>query len=242
MTFALPKFRVGDPIRHEALSVFPLFCDLAGAIEYRIAEEALAGGAATIEEVNEAGSVPELLVDNRSDMRLLLLEGEELRGAKQNRILNTSVLVAAHSKLNVPVSCVEQGRWRYTERHFQSSGHHVTSKLRRAVKSSVLASLKSHGGHRADQGKVWEEVELLNSCMAVDSSTSAMSDAFDTYEDQICRLSPAARLRGGRVWLGRSHRRARCECGLLRQADHVRAGVESAAVGHGVRRDRIGAQ
>ena len=51
-----------------------------------------------VEEVSEGGSVPNLLVTNAGDARVLFLEGEELRGTKQNRVLNTSVLVAAHSK------------------------------------------------------------------------------------------------------------------------------------------------
>jgi hypothetical protein len=182
---ALPSFRVGEPVHHAGLSVFPLFSDSNGQVAYCVAEQALAGGSATVEEVSESGSVPELLVDNRGDIRILLLEGEELRGAKQNRILNTSVLVAAHTKLKIPVSCVEQGRWRYSERHFQSSGHHVTAKLRRAVKSSVAESLKSDGGHRSDQRKVWGEVTALHSCLSLESETAAMSDAFDTYQKSI---------------------------------------------------------
>ena len=59
-----------------------------------------------------------MLVNNTGDSRVLFLEGEELRGAKQNRVLNTSVLIAAHSKTTIPVSCVEQGRWQYRSRHF----------------------------------------------------------------------------------------------------------------------------
>jgi hypothetical protein len=46
-------------------------------------------------------------------VRALLIDGQELIGAKQNRILNTDVLVPAKSSLNLPVSCVEQGRWGY---------------------------------------------------------------------------------------------------------------------------------
>jgi hypothetical protein len=188
MSVAIPALRVGDPLFSSGLTVFPLFGDgssnRTSEVEYCLADEALQGGA-VIEEVSETGSVPDLLVDNRGNERILLLEGEELKGAKQNRILNTSVLVAANSKLKIPVSCVEQGRWRYTARHFQSSGHQVSAKLRRAVKASVGVSLDAGCGHRADQSKVWEEVEMLHSCISLDSPTSALSDAFDHCEDRI---------------------------------------------------------
>jgi hypothetical protein len=185
MVVSLPNCRVGDRLRYEGLSIFPLFLEPSGNVEYLLSDEALAGGSVTVEEVSEAGSVPDLLVDNRGDLPVLLIEGEELRGAKQNRILNTSVLVAAHSKMKIPVSCVEQGRWRYSGRHFQPSGHHATAKLRRAVKASVGASLQSDSGHRADQGKVWDEVLALDSLMEVGSGTAAMSDTFETYRDRI---------------------------------------------------------
>jgi hypothetical protein len=142
MTVALPKLRVGDPIRHEALFVFPLFSDSNGNVEYRLSDEALADQSLLVEEIDESGSVPDLLVENKGDVRVLFLEGEELVGAKQNRILNTSVLVAAHTKIKIPVSCVEQGRWRHTSQFFGSSGSHTPSKLRRALKSSVSRSVK----------------------------------------------------------------------------------------------------
>ncbi len=113
MSVALPKLRVGDPLRHEALSVFPLFSETTGGVDYRLSDAALADESLLVEEVSEGGSVSDLLVENKGDLRVLFLEGEELVGAKQNRILNTSVLVAAHTKIKIPVSCVEQGRWGY---------------------------------------------------------------------------------------------------------------------------------
>lgn len=54
--------------------------------------------------------MPELVVENPLAERVLLYDGEELVGAKQNRIVNVSVLVEAKSSLRIPVSCVEQGR------------------------------------------------------------------------------------------------------------------------------------
>jgi hypothetical protein len=185
MSVALPKIRVGDPLRHEALSVFPLFSQPTGEVDYNLSDVALADESLLVEEVDQSGSVPDLLVENKGDVRVLFLEGEELIGAKQNRVLNTSVLVAAHSKIKIPVSCVEQGRWRYKSRYFGSSGSHSPSKLRRALKASVSRSVKEKRGHRSDQGEVWKEVTALHACHAVKSDTAAMSDAFDSYQDQI---------------------------------------------------------
>src|SRR5487761_2775144 len=120
----LPEVRVGEPSRHEALTVFPLFSTGDSSVNYLLSDEAIQAGSVAVEEVSEGGSVPNLLVTNNSDSLVLFLEGEELRGAKQNRVLNTSVLVAAHSKTPIPVSCVEQGRWRYRSKQFASEGTH----------------------------------------------------------------------------------------------------------------------
>jgi hypothetical protein len=185
MSVALPKPRVGDPVRHEGLSVFPLFLEASGEIGYRLSDEALADQSVLVEEVGQSGSVPDLLVENKGDLRVLFLEGEELVGAKQNRVLNTSVLIAAHTKIKIPVSCVEQGRWRYKSRYFGSSGSHSPSKLRRSLKASVSRSLKEKRGHTSDQGEVWKEVASLHSTHGVESGTGAMSDAFDAYQDRI---------------------------------------------------------
>jgi hypothetical protein len=57
-------------------------------------------------EVDAAGSVPELLAPNPLDQHVLLYDGEELLGAKQNRILNVTVLAAAKSEARMLVSCV----------------------------------------------------------------------------------------------------------------------------------------
>jgi hypothetical protein len=129
--------------------------------------------------------VPDLLVENKGDVRVLFIEGEELVGAKQNRILNTSLLIAAKSKTKIPVSCVEAGRWRSRSKHFDSSGSHSPSKLRYFLKSSVTQSLSAKRGYRSDQGKVWEEVARQQASLGAVSGTSAMADTFETYKDRM---------------------------------------------------------
>jgi hypothetical protein len=183
--FTFPGIRVGTPICHESLTVFPLFTEPHGHVDYLLSDEAIQAGSVTVQEVSEGGSVPDLLVENSGDIRVLFLEGEELVGAKQNRILNTSVLLPAKSKTKIPVSCVEQGRWAYKSRQFSSGGRHSPSKLRHTLKSSVSESLLGGTGHRSDQGKVWEEVDKQQATLGVSSKTAAMEDIFLANQEKI---------------------------------------------------------
>jgi hypothetical protein len=181
----LPEVRVGDPIRREALTVFPLFSPPDETVDYLLSDEAIGAGSVTVEEVDEGGSVPELLVTNTGDSRVLFLEGEERRGAKQNRVLNTTVLVAARSRTRIPVSCVEQGRWRYRTKHFSAGGSSSSSKLRRHLKESVTDSLKAGRGHRSDQGAVWAEVGRQMGALGSTSETAAMADTYEHHQDRL---------------------------------------------------------
>jgi hypothetical protein len=181
----LPEIQVGDPIRHKALAVFPLFSPSGGDVEYLLSDEAIAAGALRVEEISEGGSVPNLLVTNQGGSRVLFLEGEELRGAKPNRVLNTSVLIAAHSTTKIPVSCVEQGRWRYRSRQFAAGDSHSSSKLRHHLKHSVSESLKTGRGHTSDQTAVWQEVSRQMTSLGSLSDTGAMSDTFDSYREHL---------------------------------------------------------
>jgi hypothetical protein len=181
----LPEVRVGDPLRHEALSVFPLFDQANGNADYLLSDEALAAGAVTVEEVGQTGSVPTLVVNNQADSLVLFLEGEELHGAKQNRVLNTSVLVGAKTKTTIPVSCVEQGRWRYTSAAFGHSGSHSSSKLRHILKESVSRSAKEGRGHGSDQGEVWKEVSRQMQALGAASPTAAMADTYKAHRDRL---------------------------------------------------------
>jgi hypothetical protein len=182
---AFPKIQVGNPLSHEALTVFPLFAQAKEQVDYLLSDKALAGGTVTVEELNEAGSVPNLIVNNLAESLVLFLEGEELRGAKQNRVLNTSVLAAAKSKTTIPVSCVEEGRWRYKSPQFASAGSHASSKLRHVLKKSVSLSAKAGRGHGSDQGGVWQEVGRQMNSLGSHSPTGAMADTYEAYQNRL---------------------------------------------------------
>ena len=119
----LRRMSPGRPKTAGSLAFFPLFRDTPGTFPYLTLGEALERHVLVITEVSQGGSVPELAVENSGDTAVLLLDGEELRGAKQNRVLNTSILLAPKARYVVPVSCTEQGRWHYVSNTFEDSGY-----------------------------------------------------------------------------------------------------------------------
>lgn len=191
MSLAFPEVRIGTPLRYKSLTVFPLFAPASEPVQYLLASEAIGDKLLSVDEVSEGGSVPELLVENRADIRVLFIEGEELVGAKQNRILNTSILVAANSRTKIPVSCVERGRWGYKSKSFGSSGSHSPSQLRYALKASVTDSSKRRQGRRSDQMRIWREVDALQSAHGGSTPTAAMSDTFDSHQKQVAEFREA---------------------------------------------------
>ena len=144
--------------------------------EYRLLEgDALQ--AVEITEVSESGQVPTLKVKNTLDCKVFLLDGQELLGAKQNRILNTDVIVAANTTIEIPVSCVEAGRWGFQSRHF-SPGKIASHTVRSRKPGRVHDSLRRSGRHDADQGAVWSEVSESLDIAGSMNATSSMHEAY----------------------------------------------------------------
>ena len=147
-------FQLGDPVEHRGIVITPLFPARDPVATYITLDEALPRGL-SITEISDSGSVPELAVINPLDESVLLYDGEELVGAKQNRILNVSVLVGAGAKLPIPVSCVEQGRWNRSSVDFDSASHISHAHLRRRKAEMLAAQPLSRG---LAQNEVWSEI------------------------------------------------------------------------------------
>jgi hypothetical protein len=179
--------QLGEPAEHRGIVVTPLFPRRDPVAAYVTLDEALGRGL-RIREVDEAGTVPELLVENPLDARVLLYDGEELVGAKQNRILNVSVLVEAKNSLRIPVSCVEQGRWRREGVQFRAADHISHSALRRRKAEAQAARPLARG---VAQGEVWDAVHEKLMSMEVDAPTRAAADAHSRYEPDIRSLEDA---------------------------------------------------
>ena len=185
----ISQIRLGEVQTFQNMQVVPLFSDQKEELVYWTLKEALDKGQLLIQEISSGGSVPELKVINQGDIPVLLLDGEEVAGAKQNRVLNTTILVKEKSEIVIPVSCTEQGRWAYRTKHFYDSGVVSPSFMRAKRASAVNVSLEQNQTYRSDQGAVWNDVEYLRGQMKVESPTGALRDVFEqkreTLEDYI---------------------------------------------------------
>jgi hypothetical protein len=181
----LSKIEMGEMQQFKNIAFVPLFFTDGGKIDYLTLKEALDKKAVTINETSAGGSVPELVVDVNDDVNVLILDGEELFGAKQNRILNSSVLLWGKSRTTVPVSCTEQGRWRHVSKSFHDSQNMANYRVRMAKNMSVSHSLHARQGYRSDQGEVWAGISDLHMKAKVQSATHAMRDVFESKNSEL---------------------------------------------------------
>src|SRR2546427_7245611 len=146
--------RLGSPQTAGRLTLLPVFHD-GPALEYVTFADAHKDGTAEITEVGGDGAVSTLEVKTSSKVPVLMIDGEILIGLKQNRVLNTTILVPPKTTLNVPVACVEAGRWRRTTARAARADYSLSPKIRALKRHSVTLSARAFGSFTADQGAVW---------------------------------------------------------------------------------------
>lgn len=147
---------IGAPITRAGVSLFPVY--LPGRPG---PTSSIATGPDAEVEISEQpnASVPSLRATNRSERPVLLVEGQVVRGGQQDRVLNVSIVVPAGQSIDIPVSCVERGRWSHG-RSFDRVGVYATRRVRRAKTESVGHALRARGDRYSDQGAVWQTVDF----------------------------------------------------------------------------------
>ena len=207
----LPPFQSGDLGRflsatrlaprqsHKALTVWPLLTRASSEPEsphpaalvppYIALADAMAAGTLQVQEVSEHGAVPHVVAENHGDTAVLVLFGEQLVGAKQNRIANASFLVAAGSRVVLDVSCVEQGRWAPRSSRFRGSGEVFSSRSRSRMAERVSRSREEGRGFDADQGAVWGDVSDSLRRSGTHSPTESYEDHLQTHAGELAEAS-----------------------------------------------------
>jgi hypothetical protein len=181
----LESLTFGNVEMYMNLTVFPLLSEVDSALEYLTLGEALHHEVARVVEVSTGGSVPELRFENASELPILILDGEELVGAKQNRTVNLTILAPPGKTIVIPVACVEAGRWRHESAEFAMSERHHYSRGRAKKAASVSCSMRSTGRRHADQQEVWADISAKASRMRSPSPTQAMAAIFDRHRTSV---------------------------------------------------------
>ena len=135
----------------------------------------------------EQSTVGTIMVKNNATSPLLLVDGEEVAGAKQNRIIGQSMLIPPNTSIPIPVNCSEQGRWNYKS-EFKHSNYMANSETRcRKAEYNMEKSI------RASQGAVWDSIEDLQvkrnsfQCSLLPAKTSSRQPMF---QDRIYLVRP----------------------------------------------------
>lgn len=186
--FDFSALEFGPPRLAGDLAVLPILGANGPAAQWLTLSEALAQGVAVITEISDGGSVPSLVFRNDGSMPVLLLDGEELVGAKQNRVLNLTILAPAFTELRIPVSCIEQGRWHWRSRHFEAANRTLYASARAEKMAQVSRSMRFGDGYRSDQGAIWESIHQKAANFEVTSATGAASDIFDERGNSLDRM------------------------------------------------------
>lgn len=197
----LAGINCGKGVSFGNMTVAPLIREVGiqEGCEYLILSEALKESILRVTEISESGSVPELAVRNTGKLPVLILDGEELTGAKQNRVVNTSILVPPETKIIVPVSCTEAGRWDYRSAHFSDSDIMMSRNIRAKKSRSVSENLGRNIGFRSDQSEVWDEIEKEARAYGVNSPTAAMKDTHEKHRDMMWKYIDAFKAENGQA-------------------------------------------
>jgi len=181
----LDQLRLDNSAVFQNLAITPLLGNQDGEPDYLTLDEALTQQMARVVEVSESGSVPELRFENMGSIAILLMDGEELVGAKQNRILNLSILVPAKTTITIPVSCVEAGRWAHVSPTFRSEQRAYFAAGRARKATQVTDSLRMSGTRHSRQGEVWEDISTKSERLGSASPTHAMAAMYADHEQTL---------------------------------------------------------
>jgi hypothetical protein len=181
----MDQIQIGAEQSYKNLAIYPVLSDYVIPFDYLTLDEALSEDLIEVVEIDRGGSVPELRVINKSEKMVLILDGEELVGAKQNRIVNTTILIPAMETVVIPVSCVEEGRWSYDTDRFHSEERIMAPMMRAAKASQVNLSLRQSGDFRSDQGAIWNEISAKASRRKAESDSMAMAAIYKKDQSNI---------------------------------------------------------
>lgn len=185
----LAELEVLEPVSVNGFQVFGLRRSGDSKLSYLTLDEALQRDLVDVTEITEGGRVPTLKVSNKAEDLLFLMAGEQLKGAKQNRVLNVSIMVGSRSAIPIPVSCVEAGRWQYRSAKFMSAGTSSHSFLRAKMSKDAHKFYRASGAPGSEQGEIWDEVSRKLEKMGSCSPSAELNQVYEDHESKLKKVT-----------------------------------------------------
>jgi len=160
----LDRVQIAEPVVYRHLAVYPVLLSDGPRLRGRwlTLDAALSRGVLEITEKGTGGSVPVVVVENRSrDEYVFIMTGEVISGGKQTRTVRHDVVLAPGQRIDLNVFCVEAHRW---------EGGKAFSSGKLLLPQSIQKELRSG----ADQGRVWSEVARNNAALAAENRTGSL--------------------------------------------------------------------
>lgn len=158
--------------------------------KYMTLQEAITKNKVKITENSNSGDVNNLRIENISNDTIIVITGDVVKGGKQDRIINKDLLLQPKSgKKDLPVFCVESGRWSAGDRASNVSRSYSNS----GGAAAPPAEFKGHYNKGSmglrkvvekekDQGKVWEKVDQINTDNKTSTSTKTYTALSNSAE------------------------------------------------------------
>ncbi len=137
-------------------------------------KQALEQKKVVITEKGNGGTVNTLIIENKSKDTIIVNCGEVIKGGQQDRVINTDMVLYPHSgKKDLPVFCVEQGRWsvRGENVRSRSPGNQDGEAFTGYYNYSTI-DLRKVVVKEKDQAKVWNKVSEINKKNKTENLTS----------------------------------------------------------------------
>ena len=157
------------------MEVIPIEAASPGKKEFITLKAGIEEGEVKISEC-ETSTVNTVMAQNMSSIPLVLIDGEEVIGAMQNRIMNRSLIVPGNTTMPISVSCTEHGRWHThgnspKAREFSGSDYFADYETRHRKSHKQYENMDC-------QSEVWNSISDLERSHSFHSPTSAMNDTY----------------------------------------------------------------
>lgn len=174
----IKRLNLGEPIFLRNLIIYPVRNEgTNGNLEIDTIDNLISAGKSIFYEL-EKPDINKIIFDNRSDSPVLMIDGEEITGAMQNRIIAQSFIAKPHSHSQIPVICAEEKRWK--EIGGFKTGYCSYPKVRSILADSFSKKIDT-------QHQVWKEIDRKLTITRTKSKTSSMHEIFDNLNDELER-------------------------------------------------------